>query len=125
MTENDISSIVLDASIRVHRKLGPGLLESAYQACLAYELQYQGLNVESEKSLPLIYRDVRIDVAYRADIMVENKVLIEVKSVKRLDEIHLAQVLSYLKLTDLKLGLLINFNELLLKRGFKRIVNNL
>lgn len=125
MTENEISGLVLDSSIKVHRALGPGLLESAYQACLAFELRERNLKVEIEKPIPLVYKGVEMDVAYRVDILVADKVIIETKSVKRLDEIHMAQVLSYLKLANLKLGLLINFNEILLKRGFKRIVNNL
>ncbi len=125
MTENEISKIVLDASIKVHKALGPGLLESAYQACLAYELKKRNLLVEIEKPLPLIYDKVEMEVGYRVDILVEKKVILEIKSVKKLDEIHLAQILSYLKLSNTKLGLLINFNVTFLKNGFKRVVHKL
>jgi GxxExxY protein len=125
MTENEISKIVLDSAIQVHRALGPGLLESAYQKCLAYELDQQGLFIETEKGLPLVYKEVEMEIGYRVDIFVNNKVVIEIKSVDALNDIHLAQVLTYLKLSDSKLGLLINFNTNLLKNGFRRVVNNL
>lgn len=125
MTENEISKIILDSAIQVHRALGPGLLESAYQKCLAYELQQQRLHVETEKGLPLIYKDVEMEVGYRVDIFVNQKVIIEIKSVDALNDVHLAQVLTYLKLSESKLGLLINFNTKLLKNGFRRVVNNL
>ncbi len=123
MTENEISSKVIDAAIKVHRALGPGLLESAYQACLFYELVQVGLNVQKEKPLPLIYEEVNLDCGYRIDLMVEDKVIIEIKSVSALSDIHLAQILTYLKLSDSRLGLLINFNSVLLKDGIKRVVN--
>lgn len=125
MTENELSKIILDSAIQVHRALGPGLLESAYQKCLAYELEQQGIHVETERGLPLIYKEVEMEVGYRVDIFVNNKVIIEVKSVDALNDIHLAQVLTYLKLSNSKLGLLINFNTKLLKDGFRRVVNNL
>jgi len=125
MTENDLSKIILDSSIKVHKELGPGLLESAYQNCLAYELSQNGLHIEKEKGLPLIYHEVKMDVGYRVDIFVNQKVIIEIKSVEALNNIHLAQVLTYLKLSNTKLGLLINFNSKLLKDGFRRVVNNL
>ncbi len=125
MTENDISKIVLDSAIQVHRALGPGLLESAYQKCLAYELMQQNLFVETERGLPLVYKEVEMEVGYRVDIFVNHKVIVEIKSVDALNDIHLAQVLTYLKLSDSKLGLLINFNTSLLKNGFRRVVNNL
>ena len=125
MTENEISKIVLESSIKVHRALGPGLLESAYQECLFYELKKCDLNVEKEKVLPLVYEEVNLDIGYRIDLFVESKVVVEIKSVEELNDIHLAQVLTYLKLSDCKLGLLINFNEVLLKYGFKRVVNGL
>ncbi|WP_103664098.1 GxxExxY protein [Gracilimonas amylolytica] len=125
MTENDISKIVLDSAIQVHRALGPGLLESAYQKCLAYELMQQNLFVETERGLPLVYKEVEMEVGYRVDIFVNHKVIVEIKSVDALNDIHLAQVLTYLKLSDSKLGLLINFNTNLLINGFRRVVNNL
>ena len=125
MTENEISYKILNAAYKVHTALGPGLLESSYQAVLVYELKKAGLYVEKEKSLPLIYEDVNLEVGYRIDIFVENKVIIEVKSVEALNDIHLAQVLTYLKLSDCKLGLLLNFNVKSMKLGIKRVVNNL
>lgn len=125
MNENELSKIILDSAIQVHRALGPGLLESAYQKCLAYELEQNGLHVETERGLPLIYKDVAMEVGYRVDIFVNQKVIIEIKSVDTLNDIHLAQVLTYLKLSESKLGLLINFNTKLLKDGFHRVVNNL
>ncbi len=125
MTENEISYKILNAAYKVHTALGPGLLESSYQAVLVYELKKAGLYVEKEKSLPLIYEDVNLEVGYRIDIFVENKVIIEVKSVEALNDIHLAQVLTYLKLSDCKLGLLLNFNVTSMKLGIKRVVNNL
>ena len=125
MDENELSKIILEAAIKVHRQLGPGLLENAYQECLVYELRKQGLRVEREKPLPLVYEEVKLDVGYRADIVVESKVIVETKSVDAVNNIHLSQVLTYLKLSGCKLGLLINFNVLLLKDGFKRVVNGL
>ena len=124
-TENELSKIVLLSSINVHRNLGPGLLESAYQKCLSYELNKQGLFVELEKPLPLVYEEVQLDAGYRIDILINKKVIVEIKSVDALGDIHLAQILTYLKLTGCKLGLLINFNSVLLKDGFRRVVNNL
>ncbi len=125
MTENEISYKILDAAFKVHTALGPGLLESSYQAVLVYELKKRGLYVEKEKALPLIYEDVHMEVGYRIDILVENKVIIEVKSVDALNDIHLAQVLTYLKLSDCKLGLLLNFNVKSMKQEIKRVVNKL
>ena len=123
MTENEISKMIFDAGLRVHRSLGPGLLESAYEECLYYELCKSGLLIEKQKPMPLIYDEVKLDVGYRIDIMVERKVVIEIKSVDALNDIHLAQVLTYLKLSQCKLGLLINFNTLLFKNGIKRVIN--
>ena len=123
MTENDISKIVFESALKVHRSLGPGLLESAYEECLFYELKKLNLNVEKQKALPLIYEDVKLDVGYRIDIIVENKFIIEIKSVVELNDVHLAQLLTYLKLSNCKLGLLINFNVRLLKEGVRRVVN--
>lgn len=125
MTENEISSKVIKASIEVHRKLGPGLLENSYEICLAYELKQLGLNVQTQVALPLVYKDVRLNAGYRIDILVENKVIIEVKAIESLADIHTAQILTYLRLKDLKLGLLINFNNTKVIDGIKRVVNNL
>ena len=125
MTENEISSIILDAAFKVHKALGPGLLESAYEECLYYELKKSGLSVEKQKPLPLIYEEIKLDVGYRVDLIVENKVIIEIKSVESLNDVYLAQILTYLKLSYCRLGLLINFNVALLKDGIRRVVNNL
>ena len=125
MTENELSRIVFDCALKVHQSLGPGLLESAYEECLFYELRKIGLRVEKQKPLPLIYEEVKLDVGYRIDIIVENKLIIEIKSVEALNDVHFAQLLTYLKLTNCKLGLLINFNVSLIKNGVKRVVNNL
>lgn len=125
MHENEISKEILGASFKVHTALGPGLLESAYKECLFYELKKSGLYVEKEKPLPLIYEEVRLEIGYRVDLLVENKVIIELKSVESLNDVHLAQILTYLKLLDCKLGLLINFNVKSLKLGIKRVVNGL
>jgi len=123
MNENEISKLIFDAGLRVHRSLGPGLLESAYEECLYYELCKSGLLIEKQKPMPLIYDEVKLDVGYRIDIMVERKLVIEIKSIEALNDIHLAQVLTYLKLSQCKLGLLINFNTILFKNGIKRIIN--
>ena len=123
MTENEISKIVFESALKVHRSLGPGLLESAYEECLFYDLKKLNLSVEMQKALPLIYEDVKLDVGYRIDIIVENKFIIEIKSVVELNDVHLAQLLTYLKLSNCKLGLLINFNVRLLKEGVRRVVN--
>ncbi len=121
---NHLSNIIIGCAIEVHSALGPGLLESAYKECLYYDLINKGLFAEPEKGLPLIYKEVKMECGYRVDILVNNKVIIEVKAVETLNEIHMAQVLTYLKLADCKLGLLINFNVLRLKDGIKRVVNN-
>ncbi len=125
MTENEISKIIFDCALKVHRVLGPGLLESAYEECLFYELKKTNLKVEKQKALPLVYEEVKLDIGYRLDLIIENKVIIELKSVESLNDIHLAQVLTYLKLSNCKLGMLINFNVTLIKSGIKRVVNNL
>jgi len=125
MTEmNRITDIVISAAIAVHRELGPGLLESAYEACLVYELIQHGLSVERQKSVPVTYRGVKIDCGYRIDLLVEDKVVVELKAVERLEPIHEAQLLSYLKLSGYQIGLLINFNVRMLKQGIIRLVNN-
>ena len=125
MTENELSNIVIGCALRVHSALGPGLLESSYAGCLHYELIQAGLFVEVQKPLPLVYNSVKLECGYRIDLMVERKLIIEVKSVEALSDIHLAQVLTYLKLANCRLGLLMNFNVLRLKDGIKRVVNNL
>jgi GxxExxY protein len=122
-SENELSKIVFDAALKVHKALGPGLLESAYQECLYHELKKTELFVQKEKPLPLIYETVKLDCGYRLDIIIEDKLIIEVKSVESLTDIHLAQVLTYLKLSNCKLGLLINFNILMIKDGFRRVIN--
>jgi|SRR5690554_266441 len=125
MTENEIAYRVLGCALEVHKKLGPGLLESAYQECLFYKLTKEGLYVNKEKPMPLIFEEVRLDCGYRIDLLVENKVVIELKSVEALNDVHLSQILTYMKLGNYKLGLLINFNVSLLKNGIKRVVNGL
>jgi GxxExxY protein len=122
MSENDISKIVFECGLKIHRALGPGLLESAYEECLNYELLQTGLFVERQKPLPLIYESIKLETGYRVDFLIENKFVIEVKSVECLHDIHLAQVLTYLKFANCKLGLLINFNSLLFKDGVKRVI---
>ncbi len=125
LDENQLSRIIFDSSLKVHRTLGPGLLESSYEECLFYELKKSGVEVVKQKPLPLIYEDVKLEIGYRVDLPVENKVVIEVKSVDSLNDIHLAQVLTYLKLSNCKLGMLINFNATMIKDGIRRVVNNL
>jgi GxxExxY protein len=125
MQENDLSQIIIGCAIKVHTVLGPGLLESAYEECLYYELIKEGLKVEKQKSLPLIYKEIKLEVGYRLDLIVEDKVIIEIKACEGLNDVHMAQVLTYLKLSNVKLGLLINFNVSKVKDGVKRIVNNL
>lgn len=125
MTENEISERIIGCAIEVHKLLGPGLLESAYLECLFYELQKTGLAVEKQKTLPLVYKDVKLDAGYRLDLIAENKVIIELKSVESINDIHIAQVLTYLKLSGCKVGLLMNFNVLRLVEGLRRLVNKL
>jgi len=125
MIENEISEKIIGCAIQVHRELGPGLLESAYEACLYYELVEAGLVVEKQRILPVVYKSVTLDCGYRLDLIVEDKVIIEVKSVADIDDIHLARVMTYLRLSKCKLGLLINFNVDLVKNGIKRVVNKL
>ncbi|KRD62845.1 GxxExxY protein [Flavobacterium sp. Root935] len=125
MTENEISNIVIGLAIEIHKKLGPGLLENVYKECLFYKIKQKGLLVEKEKALLLVFEEVKLDCGYRIDLLVENKLLIEIKSVESLTVNHLAQTLTYLKLGNFKLGLLINFSESLLKNGVRRVANNL
>ena len=123
MELNEISGNVIGCAIRVHHKLGPGLLESAYKECLKYELIKKGLFVEKEKPLPIIYDEIHLDYGYRIDLLIENQVVVEIKSVEAINDIHLAQVLTYLRLGEFKLGLLLNFNVLRLKDGIRRLIN--
>ncbi len=122
MQPNEISGIVVDAAIKVHSALGPGLLESAYEACLSHELATRGLKVGSQKVLPVVYESVTLDIGYRLDLLVEDLVIVELKSVKEIAEIHRAQLLSYLKLSKKPIGLLLNFNVVLMKHGIERMV---
>ncbi len=123
VTEEEISRIVFEAALKVHKILGPGLLESAYEECLYYELKKTNLKVEKQKALPLVYEEVKLEMGYRIDIIIEDKFIVEIKSVEELNDVHLAQLLTYLRLTNCKLGLLINFNVKLLKNGVRRIIN--
>ncbi|MCF8361977.1 MAG: GxxExxY protein [Prolixibacteraceae bacterium] len=123
MFENKITETVIGCAIKVHKTLGPGLLESAYQECLFYELQKAGMKVEKEKPLPLIYEEVKLNCGYRVDLMIENQIIVELKAVDELTDVHLAQILTYLKLADCKIGLLINFNVTQLTKGLKRVIN--
>ena len=123
MSENDIAKIVFESALKVHQILGPGLLESAYEECLFYELKKFNLKVEKQKQLPLVYEEVKLDAGYRIDIIIEDKFIVEIKSVEELNDVHLAQLLTYLRLSNCKSGLLINFNVNLLKNGVKRVIN--
>ena len=121
---NRITESIIGAAIEVHRALGPGLLESAYEACLTFELAQRGLQVERQRPLPVVYQEVKLDCGYRLDLLVAEAVIVEVKAVDRLMPIHQAQLLSYLKLSGCKVGLLINFNVKVLKDGIRRVVND-
>ena len=125
MTENEISKHVVEAALVVHRELGPGLLESVYEHCLAIELREMGLKCAAQVSLPVVYKGETLDFGFRMDLLVEDLVVVEVKASDRLHDVHVAQILSYLKLSRRKLGLLINFNEALIKNGIRRVVNGL
>lgn len=125
MHENEISRLIVDAAFQVHINLGPGLLESVYEEVMCFELQARGLKVIRQQGLPVIYKGIKMELGFRADLIVEDKVIIEIKSIEAIAPVHQKQLLTYLKLTDLKLGLLINFNENLIKDGIQRIVNNL
>jgi len=125
VTENELSHIIIGGAMKVHSALGPGLLESAYEACLLYELIKSGLNVEAQKPLPLVYESVKLECGYRVDLLVERKLIVEVKAVEGLAEIHFAQVLTYLRLSNLRLALLLNLNVVHMKEGIRRIVNKL
>ena len=123
MTENEIATIIIGCAIDVHRTFGPGLLESAYRECLCYDLIEKGLFVIKEKPMPIIYKEVRLDHGYRMDLLVENKVVVELKRAEAINDVHIAQMLTYLKLGDYKLGLIINFQNKLLRDGIKRMIN--
>jgi len=123
MTENEVANKIIGLSMEVHRKLGPGLLESAYKECLFYKIVKAGLHVIKEKAMPLVFEEIKLDCGYRIDLLVENKVVVELKSVEALNDVHLAQILTYLKLGNFHLGLLINFNVTLLKNGIRRVIN--
>lgn len=122
---NKITNSIIGAAIVIHKELGPGLLESAYETCLVYELIKKGLEVEQQKALPINYREVRLDCGYRLDLLVNREIIVELKAVDKIEPIHKAQILSYLKLSGCKIGLLINFNVRMLKNGIHRIVNKL
>ena len=123
MTENEISHKIIGCAIEVHKQLGPGLLESAYQECLLYELRKAGLKVIKEKPMPIVYKEIKLDHGYRIDLLVENKVVVELKTVEYLTDVHTAQILTYMKLGNYKLGLLLNFHVSVLKDGIKRFIN--
>lgn len=122
MTENEISKVILDCAFKVHTALGPGLLEKVYQECLAYELVKEGLKVEVEKPMPLVYEDIKFDCGYRIDLWVERKVVVELKVVEAFNDVHIAQILTYMRLSESKLGLLLNFYTKSLKNGIKRLI---
>lgn len=121
---NSITESIIDAAIEIHKTLGPGLLESTYEACMAFELSQRNLKIETQKALPVIYKQVKLDAGYRLDLLVNQEVIVEIKAVDQLNPVHKAQLLSYLKLSGCKVGLLINFNTKLLKDQLIRIVNN-
>ena len=125
MTENELSYKVIGIALELHKNLGPGLLESTYECALKYDLEGAGLNVIQQVPMPFIYKEIKMDVGYRLDLVVEDKLILEIKSIENLAPVHFAQLLTYLKLSDKKLGLLINFNTKLLKDGIHRIVNDL
>jgi GxxExxY protein len=125
MTENELSNRVIGLAMEVHSVLGPGLLENSYKECLYYKIARSGLYVEKEKPMPLVFEEVKLDCGYRIDLVVENKIVVETKSIEALHDVHLAQVLTYLKLGNYKLGLLMNFNVARLKDGIRRVVNGL
>jgi GxxExxY protein len=125
MSENQISKIIVDVCYKLHVRLGPGLLESVYETILYYELTAQGLKVERQRPIPVFWNEIKMELGFRADLIIEDKVIVEIKSVEQIALVHPKQLLTYLKITGLKLGLLINFNEPLIKTGITRIVNNL
>ena len=125
MTENEISKVIVHAAYKIHTTLGPGLLESVYETTMAYELTKAGLRARRQQPMPVVYETVRMEVGFRADLLVDNKVIIEVKSIEAIAPVHRKQLLTYLRVTDKRLGMLINFNVELIKQGISRVVNNL
>ena len=125
MNENQISKVIVNLCYKIHVKLGPGLLESVYEEILYQELLFKGLKVEKQKAIPVYWNEEKLKIGFRADLIVENKVIIEIKSVESIAPVHFKQLLTYLKITGVRLGLMINFNEELIKTGIKRVVNNL
>ncbi len=125
MNENDISKIIVDCCFNIHRTLGPGLFESVYEEILSHELKKSNLKIERQKPLPVYYDGIELEVGFRTDIIVENKVIIEIKSIETISPVHKKQLLTYLRLSNMKLGLLVNFNSALIKHGITRIVNDL
>jgi GxxExxY protein len=125
MTENEISSIVFDAGMKIHRKLGTGLYENVYEECLTYELQERGLIIERQKDIKVEYENLIIEKAFRVDLLIENKLIIEIKAVPEINDYHFFQLLNYLRLTEMKLGMILNFHSMLFKNGVKRVVNKL
>lgn len=125
VTENEISKIIVDVAYKIHITLGPGLLESVYEAIMEYELKKRGCDVVRQQAIPVIYENVQLDIGFRADLLINKKVIIEIKSVEAISPVHLKQLRTYLRLSNKKLGLLINFNVELIKDGIKRVVNNL
>jgi GxxExxY protein len=123
MNEHELSNVIIGLGIEVHRALGPGLLESAYKECLYYKILKSGLYVEKEKPMPLIFEEVKLEVGYRIDLLVESKLVVEIKSVDALSDVHMAQILTYMKLGNYRLGILANFNVVKLKDGIKRVIN--
>ncbi|BAP29664.1 uncharacterized protein CHSO_0627 [Chryseobacterium sp. StRB126] len=125
MIENKISGIVFDAGMKIHRTLGIGLYENVYEECLVYELEKRGLNVEYQKNIDIKYEELNISKAFRVDLLIENKVIIEIKAVPEINDYHFFQLLNYLRITDMKLGMILNFHSMLFKNGVKRVVNKL
>ena len=125
MTENEVAKQIVDVAFKVHTTFGPGLLESVYETIMAYESQKRGLSINRQQGIPVVYEDIKMDLGFRADLIVENKVVVEIKSVEVIAPVHKKQLLTYLRLTDKKLGLLINFNVDLIKDGISRVVNGL
>ena len=125
MTENELSKIVVDLCVKIHKNLGPGLLESVYEAALVYDLKKLGIIVSCQVDIPVIYEEIKMDLGFRPDVIVDNKVIVEIKSVENVMPVHKKQLLTYLKLTKMKLGLLVNFNVELMKNGITRIANGL
>ena len=125
MLENDLSRIIVDVAFKIHTQLGPGLLESVYEEIMNFELSKRGLLVERQRGLPVLWENIKMDLGFRADLIIEKKVIVELKSVEMIAPVHPKQLLTYLRITEMKLGLLINFNETLIKNGITRIVNNL